>query len=209
VGRKEVTSTPSVLSRLYLIRHGETARSLSGQHTGRTDIPLTEQGEQDARKLAERLHVVRFSRVFTSPLQRARRTCELAGLGEVAEIEPDLTEWDYGDYEGQFSLDTRKKRPDWNLFRDGGPRGESPAQVSERADRLIARVRTLGDNIALFSHGQFGRALAARWIGLGVGQAQHFLLHTASLSILGYEHNLAEEAAIVLWNATSNDLSIY
>jgi broad specificity phosphatase PhoE len=209
VGRKEVTSTPSVLSRLYLIRHGETARSLSGQHTGRTDIPLTEQGEQDARKLAERLHVVRFSRVFTSPLQRARRTCELAGLGEVAEIEPDLTEWDYGDYEGQFSLDTRKKRPDWNLFRDGGPRGESPAQVSERADRLIARVRTLGDNIALFSHGQFGRALAARWIGLGVGQAQHFVLHTASLSILGYEHNLAEEAAIVLWNATSNDLSIY
>jgi broad specificity phosphatase PhoE len=200
---------PSVLSRLYLIRHGETARSLSGQHTGRTDIPLTEQGEQDARKLAERLHVVRFSRVFTSPLQRARRTCELAGLGEVAEIEPDLTEWDYGDYEGQFSLDTRKKRPDWNLFRDGGPRGESPAQVSERADRLIARVRTLGDNIALFSHGQFGRALAARWIGLGVGQAQHFVLHTASLSILGYEHNLAEEAAIVLWNATSNDLSIY
>jgi broad specificity phosphatase PhoE len=200
---------PSVLSRLYLIRHGETARSLSGQHTGRTDIPLTEQGEQDARKLAERLHVVRFSRVFTSPLQRARRTCELAGLGEVAEIEPDLTEWDYGDYEGQFSLDTRKKRPDWNLFRDGGPRGESPAQVSERADRLIARVRTLGDNIALFSHGQFGRALAAQGIGLGVGQAQHFVLHTASLSILGYEHNLAEEAAIVLWNATSNDLSIY
>jgi broad specificity phosphatase PhoE len=198
---------PSVLSRLYLIRHGETAWSLSGQHTGRTDIPLTEQGEQDARKLAERLHVVRFSRVFTSPLQRARRTCELAGLGEVAEIEPDLTEWNYGDYEGQFSLDTRKKWPDWNLFRDGGPRGESPAQVSERADRLIGRVRTLGDNIALFSHGQFGRALAARWIGLGVGQAQHFLLHTASLSILGYEHNLAEEAAIVLWNATSNDIS--
>jgi broad specificity phosphatase PhoE len=209
VGRKEVTSMPGVLSRLYLIRHGETAWSLSGQHTGRTNIPLTEQGEQDARELAERLHVVRFSRVFTSPLQRARRTCELAGLGEVAEIEPDLTEWDYGDYEGQFSLDTRKKRPDWNLFRDGGPRGESPAQVSERADRLIARVRTLGDNIALFSHGQFGRALAARWIGLGVGQAQHFVLHTASLSILGYEHNLAEEAAIVLWNATSNDLSTY
>ena len=196
---------PSVLSRLYLIRHGETAWSLSGQHTGRTDIPLTEQGEQDARKLAERLHVVRFSRVFTSPLQRARRTCELAGLDEVAESEPDLTEWDYGDYEGQFSLETRKKRPDWNLFRDGGPRGESPAQVSERADRLIGRVRTLGDNIALFSHGQFGRALAARWIGFPVSQAQHFLLSTASLSILGYEHNLAE-AAIVLWNAVSNEI---
>lgn len=209
MGRKEVTSRPSVLSRLYLIRHGETAWSLSGQHTGRTDIPLTDQGEQDVRKLAERLRAVKFSRVFTSPLQRSRRTCELAGLDEVAEIEPDLTEWDYGDYEGQFSLDTRKKRPDWNLFRDGGPRGESPTQVSERADRLIARLRTLEGNIAIFSHGQFGRALAARWIGLGVGQAQHFLLSTASLSILGYEHNLAEEAAIVLWNATSNDISTY
>jgi len=203
-----VTRTQGELARLFLIRHGETAWSLSGQHTGRTDIPLTEQGELGARKLAERLHAVKFSRVFASPLQRARRTCELAGLGEVAEIEPDLTEWDYGDYEGQFSLDTRKKRPDWNLFRDGGPRGESPAQVSERVDRLIARVRTLEGNIAMFSHGQFGRVLAARWIGLGVGQAQHFLLHTASLSILGYEHNLADEAAIVLWNATSNNISI-
>ena len=198
---------PSALSHLYVIRHGETAWSLSGQHTGRTDIPLTEHGEQDARKLAERLRAVKFSRVFTSPLQRARRTCELAGLGEVAEIEPDLVEWDYGDYEGQFSLDTRKKRPDWNLFRDGGPHGESPAQVSERADRLIARVRTLEGNIAIFSHGQFGRALAARWIGLPVGQAQHFLLSTASLSILGYEHNLAEEPAIVLWNAIPSEFS--
>jgi probable phosphoglycerate mutase len=145
--------------------------------------------------------------VFTSPLQRARRTCELAGLNETAEIEPDLTEWDYGDYEGQLSLDTRKSRPDWNLFRDGGPRGESPAQISERADRLIARLRTLGGNIAMFSHGQFLRALAARWIGLPVGQAQHFVLSTASLSILGYEHNLAEEAAIVLWNSDSDDIS--
>jgi broad specificity phosphatase PhoE len=128
-------------------------------------------------------------------------------LSEVAEIEPDLTEWDYGDYEGQHSLDTRKSRPDWNLFRDGGPRGESPAQVSERADRLIARLRALGGDIAIFSHGQFLRALSARWIGLPVGQAQHFLLSTASLSVLGYEHNLAEEAAIVMWNAGSNDIS--
>jgi probable phosphoglycerate mutase len=115
---------PDVLARLYFIRHGETAWSLSGQHTGRTDIALTEQGEQDARKLAERLGAVKFSRVFTSPLQRARRTCELAGLDEVAEIEPDLVEWDYGDYEGQFSRDTHKKQPDWNVFRDGGPHGE-------------------------------------------------------------------------------------
>ena len=205
-GAKQVIGMP-MLQRLYLVRHGETAWSLSGQHTGRTDIPLTEQGEQDARKLAERLHAVRFSRVFTSPLQRARRTCELTGLNEVAEIEPDLAEWDYGDYEGQRPVDIRKGRPDWNLFRDGCPRGESPAQVSERADRLIARLRTLEGNIAIFSHGHFGRVLAARWIGLRVRQAQHFLLSTASLSVLGYGHNLAEKSAIVLWNAISNDIS--
>ncbi|CAN0384169.1 unnamed protein product [Phaeothamnion confervicola] len=197
----------SVLAQLYLVRHGETAWSLSGRHTGRTDIPLTEQGEQEARKLAGRLRVVRFSGVFTSPLQRTRRTCELAGLAEVAKIEPDLTEWDYGDYEGRFSLDTRNKRPDWNLFRDGCPRGETPAQVSERADRLIARFRSLEGNIAIFTHAQVGRVLAARWIGLPVGQAQHFVLSTASLSVLGYEHNLADESAIVLWNAVSNEIS--
>jgi broad specificity phosphatase PhoE len=203
VGRKDVTDLPSLLSRLYLMRHGETAWSLSGQHTGRTDIPLTEQGEQDARGLAERLHAVEFSHVFTSPLQRARRTCELAGLGKVAEIEPDLVEWDYGDYEGQRPVDIRKARPDWNVFRDGCPGGESPSQVSERSDRLIARLRALEGNIAIFSHGHFGRVLAARWIGLQIRQAQHFLLGTASVSILGYEHNLAEAPAIVLWNGAS------
>ena len=195
-----------MLARLYLSRHGETAWSLSGQHTGRTDVPLTDKGEQDARDLAERLRAARFSRVFTSPRQRARRTCELVGLDAVAEIEPDLAEWDYGDYEGQRSAEIRKGRPDWNLFRDGCPRGESPAQISERADRVIARLRALEGNIAIFSHGHFGRVLAARWIGLPVGQAQHFLLSTASLSILGYEHNLAEESAIVLWNAVSNQM---
>jgi broad specificity phosphatase PhoE len=163
-----------------------------------TDIPLTEQGERDARKLAERLGAVKFSCVFTSPLQRARRTVELARLGDIAEIEPDLAEWGYGDYEGQRPVDIRKARPDWNVFRDGCPRGETPTQVSERADRLIARLRTLEGNIALFSHG--------RWIGLPVGQAQHFLSSTASLSILGYEHNLATESAIVLWNAVSNNI---
>jgi broad specificity phosphatase PhoE len=207
VGRKEVISVPEMLPCLYLIRHGETVWSLSGQHTGRTDIPLTEQGEQNARKLAKRLGAVRFSRVFTSPLQRARRTCELAGLGDGAEIEPDLTEWDYGDYEGQLPIDIRNGRPGWNLFRDGCPRGESPAQISDRADGLIARLRTFGGNIAIFSHGSFGRALAARWIGLPVRQAQHFLLRPASLSILGYEHNLPEDSAIVLWNAVPNDIS--
>ena len=195
-----------VLSRLYLIRHGETAWSLSGQHTGRTDIPLIEQGEQDARKLAKRLHAVSFSRVFTSPLRRARRTCELAGLDDSAEIEPDLAEWDYGDYEGQRLVEIRNGRSGWNLYRDGCPRGESPAQVSERADRLIARLRTMGGNIAVFTHGSFGRVLGVRWIGLPVMQAQHFLLGTASVSVLGYGHNLAEDPAIVLWNAVSNDI---
>jgi broad specificity phosphatase PhoE len=202
-----VIGMPAQLLRLHLIRHGETAWSLSGQHTGSTDIPLTEQGEQDARKWAEPLRAVEFSRVFTSPLQRARRTCELAGLGDAAEIEPNLAEWNYGAYEGQRPVDIRKARPDWNIFRDGCPRGESAAQVSERADRLIARLRALGGNIAIFSHGQFGRVLGARWIGLRVRQAQRLLLGTASLSILGFEHNLAEEPAIVLWNAASKDFS--
>ena len=186
---------------LYLIRHGETAWSISGQHTGRTDIPLTAQGEQDARALAEALRAVRFSRVFTSPRQRARRTCELVGLDAATEIEPGLVEWDYGDYEGQRSVDIRKRRPDWNLFRDGCPHGELPADVSDRADRLITQLRALQGNIAVFSHGHFGRVLAARWIGLPVSQAQHFLLSTASVSILGYEQNSTEESAIVLWNA--------
>ena len=193
----------AMLQRLYLVRHGETAWSLSGQHTGRTDIPLTQQGERDARELAERLRGVSFSRVFTSPLKRARRTCELAAFNMVAEVEPDLAEWDYGDYEGKRGEDVRKGRPDWNVFRDGCPNGESPAQVSKRADRLIARLRTLEGDLAIFSHGHFGRVLAARWIGLPLEQAQHFLLNTASLSILGYGHNLADEPAIILWNAVS------
>ena len=205
MGRKEVNGISSFLSHLYLMRHGETAWSLSGQHTGRTDIPLIEQGEQDARKLAERLRAVKFSRVFTSPLQRARRTCELAGLGDLAEIEPDLVEWDYGDYEGLRPVDIRKAQPDWNVFQDGCPGGEAPGQISARADRLITRLRTLEGNIALFSHGHFGRVLAARWIGLEIRQAQALLLSTASISILGYEHNVAEVPAIVLWNAVSKD----
>ena len=189
--------------RIYLIRHGETEWSLSGQYTSRTDIPLTEQGEQDARKLGERLRDLNFSQVFSSPRQRARRTCELTGLAQVAEIEPDLAEWDYGDYEGKRSADILPTRPDWNLFRDGCPRGETPAQISDRADRLIVRLRVLDGNVALFSHGHFGRVLAARWIGLPVSEAQRFLLDTASLNILGYEHNLAESPVIALWNSSS------
>jgi len=199
--RKQVSDRQKMLPRIYLIRHGETEWSLSSRHTGRTDIPLTEQGEQDARKLAERLRDLRFSQVFTSPRQRARRTCELAGLGPVAKIEPNLAEWDYGNYEGQHSVDIRKGRPDWNLFRDGCPRGETPAQISDRADRLIARLRVLDGNIALFSHGHFGCVLAARWIGLPVIEGQHFLLGTASLSILGCEPSHPEVPVIELWNS--------
>lgn len=202
--RDQIICRQNMLPRIHLIRHGETEWSLSGQHTGRTDIPLTARGEDAARKLGQRLRDIQFTRVLTSPRLRAQRTCELVGLGAVAEVEPDLTEWDYGDYEGQRSADILQARPDWNLFRDGCPRGETPAQVSERADRLIARLRTMQGNIAIFSHGHFGRVLAARWIGLPVRQAEHFLLSTASLSILGYEHDLAKEPAIVLWNAVSN-----
>ncbi len=196
-----MTDRKRMLPLVYYIRHGETAWSLSGQHTGRTDLPLTEHGEEEARKLADRFSAVDFARVFTSPLQRARRTSEFAGLGAAAKVEADAVEWDYGDYEGQRPADIRKERPDWNIFRDGCPQGESPDQVSARADQLISRLRKLEGNVALFSHGQFGRVLAARWIGMPVGQAQHFLLRTASLSILGFEHDRAEVPAIILWNA--------
>jgi broad specificity phosphatase PhoE len=164
---RQARSPMPMLQRLYLVRHGETAWSLSGQHTGRTDIPLTERGEQDARTLADRLHGVSFNRVFTSPLQRARRSTELAALNRPAEIDPDLAEWDYGDYEGLRTGEIRGRKPDWNIFRDGCSRGESATQVSLRADRVIARLRNLEGDIAIFSHGHFGRALAARWIGLG------------------------------------------
>ncbi len=189
-------TSKSMPLRLYLIRHGETEWTISGQHTGRTDIPLTAHGEDEARELAPRIRDIPFAHVLTSPRERARRTCELLGLGDVAEIELDLVEWDYGDYEGQRSADIREGRPSWNLFRDGSPRGEAPAQISARADRLIARVRGLDGNVALFSHGHFGRVLAARWIGLSVEQAQHLLLSTASLSVLCYEHDRTCHPAI-------------
>src|ERR1017187_1779148 len=196
-----------MLPQVYLVRHGATSWSSEGRHTGRTEIPLTVQGERNARGLAARLGAVAYTNVFTSPRLRARRTCELAGLGGAAEIDPYLAEWDYGGYEGMNSADVLKSRPDWNLFRDGCPGGESPAQVSGRADRLIARLRRLEGNVALFSHGHFGRVLGARWIGLPVGDAALFLLDPASLSILGYEHGNPSAPAFALWNGRAQDHS--
>ena len=183
-----------------MARHGETAWSLSGQHTGLTDLPLTPNGERNARRLGERLKGMTFKRVFTSPLQRAARTCVLAGFGSVAEVDRDLVEWDYGQYEGLRSDEILAKRPDWQLFRDGAPGGESPAQVGERADRVVQRVRAVQGNVLLFSSGHFIRALAARWLGLNPASAgKYFVLSTASLSALGYEHNLSQPV-IRLWN---------
>ena len=194
-------------SRLFLIRHGETEWSLSGQYTGRTDLPLTAHGEAAARKVGERLENVSFAHVLTSPLQRARQTCALAALKPAPEIEPDLIEWDHGDYEGRMPAEIREEQPEWNLFRDGAPNGEMPAQISERVDRLITYLRTLDGNVALFSHGHLCRVLAARWIGISVGQSERLLLSTASISILSYEHECSDQPAIELWNSEANEFS--
>jgi broad specificity phosphatase PhoE len=189
-----------MVSSVYLGRHGETDWSRSGRHTGRTEIPLSAQGELNARRLASALAPVNFSHVLTSPRQRARRTCELAGVGAGAVSDPDLAEWDYGDYEGLTSAEILKERPGWELFRDGCPGGETPPQVAARADRLIARVRSMQGNVALFSHGHFGRALAVRWAGLPVGDGERLLLDTASLGILSYEHANPAAPVIARWN---------
>jgi broad specificity phosphatase PhoE len=186
---------------IYLARHGETAWSLSGQHTGLTDLPLTPRGECNARRLGERLKGPEFACVLTSPLQRARRTCELAGFASTAEVDPDLVEWNYGQYEGLRTADIHVTRPDWEMFRDGFPGGESFGQIGERADRVAGRVRSIDGAVLLFSSGHFLRVLAARWLGLKPQDARHFLLDTASLSTLTYEHN-PSQPAIGLWNDT-------
>lgn len=183
---------------IYLARHGETAWSLSGQHTGTTDLPLTPRGEENARLLGELLRGRQFARVYASSLQRARRTCELAGFGGAAEIDPDLVEWNYGDYEGRKTVEIRADRPDWQLFRDGCPGGESPQQIGDRADRVIARVRGVSGDVLIFSSGHFLRVLAARWLGLEAGAGRYLLLSTGSLSVLGYEHQ--HDPVIRLWN---------
>ena len=187
---------------VYLARHGETAWTISGQHTGLTDLPLTERGERTARRLGERLKGLRFSLVLTSPLQRAARTCELAGFKPVAELEKGLVEWDYGQYEGRTTAEIRAERPDWELFRDGCPGGESPQQVSVRADRIVRRLHAVPGNILLFTSGHFLRVLATRWLGLEpTVNCKFFMLSTASLSALGYEHDRSRPV-IRLWNET-------
>ncbi len=188
--------------RLYLIRHGETEWTQSGQHTGTSDIPLTANGEVQASALAPWLRDIPFTRVFCSPRQRARRTCELAGLGSSAVTEPDLAEWDYGEYEGVRSADIRKTRPDWTIWRDGCPGGEAPEQMSARADRLIGRLDALDGDIALFSHGHFTSSFATRWIQLPIAEGRHLPMGVASLSRLGYDHGHPEIRVIALWNAS-------
>jgi broad specificity phosphatase PhoE len=190
-----------ILPVIYLARHGETAWSLTGQHTGLTDLPLTERGEQNARRLGERLVRLTFAKVFTSPLQRAARTCELAGFGAAAEIDRDLVEWNYGDYEGRRTVEIHKERPDWQLFRDGCPGGELPDHVGARADRVVSRVRAINGDVLIFSSGHFLRVLAARWLGLEPAAGKFFMLNTASLSALGYENSLSQPV-IRLWNDT-------
>jgi broad specificity phosphatase PhoE len=188
-----------VWPQVWLARHGETAWSLTGQHTGRADIPLTERGELDAKALGERLRGETFAAVFTSPLKRATRTAELAGFGGVAIADPDLMEWNYGAYEGRTLAQIRVERPGWDLFRDGCPGGESLADLGARADRVIERLRALKGDALLFAHGHLLRFVGARWLGLEPDRARSFHLATASLSILGYEHTL-ERAVIRLWN---------
>jgi broad specificity phosphatase PhoE len=196
-----MTGTNSGLPKVYLIRHGETKWSLAHRHTSFTDLPLTSRGEQNARRLRGRLEDIEFAVVLTSPLQRARRTCELAGFGKVAAVDPDLTEWNYGKYEGRRSAEIRKERPNWNLFRDGCPGGETAKQVSARADRVIARLRAVHGNALLFAHRHFLSVFAVRWVGLSVARGGSLFLSEASVSILGYDHRL-QEPVIRLWNDT-------
>jgi len=187
---------------VYLARHGETAWTISGQHTGLTDLPLTERGERTAGRLGDRLKGLTFSLVLTSPLKRAERTCELAGFKPVAEVDKDLVEWDYGQYEGRRTAEIRAERPDWELFRDGCPGGESPQQVSVRADRIVSRIRAVTGNALIFTSGHFLRVLATRWLGLEPSvNCKYFMLSTASLSALGYEHDRSRPV-IRLWNET-------
>ena len=200
--REQLSWIGQMSLRLFVMRHGETAWSRSGQHTGRADIPLTEHGEHEARQLGTRIRDIKFAHVLTSPLQRAKHTCTLAGQSTDATTEPDLVEWDNGDYEGQTPQQILAINPGWNLFRDGCPGGECPSAVVERVDRLVRSLRSMDGDIALFTHGHLGRVLAARWLGLPVESAEHFLFGTAALSVLAYLRDQVEVPVIALWNSS-------
>jgi broad specificity phosphatase PhoE len=193
-----------MVDQVFLIRHGETPWSLSGQHTGNTDMALTERGQRQAVQLGERLRSQQFSAVFTSPLQRARRTCELAGFGGSAQIDEGLREWNYGEYEGLTSVQIRARRANWEVFRDGCPGGESPQQMQARVDGVVARLRALTGTVAVFSHGHCLRSLAVRWIELPILNGRNFALAAGAVSRLGYEHHRLEEPSIHLWNAATD-----
>lgn len=190
---------PTPLPQIYLVRHGETAWAVSGRHTGRSEIDLTPRGEEAAKLLAGRLKGLAADAVWSSPSLRARRTCELAGFTSNVSMKPDLHEWDYGQYEGVTTKEIQQTTPDWRLFRDGAPGGENANQVGERADRIIAEIRRSGASTLIFSSSHFLRVLAARWLGLSPDRGNSFVLGTASVSILGYEHDL-QEPVIRAWN---------
>jgi probable phosphoglycerate mutase len=184
---------------IYLVRHGGTAWTATGQHTGRTDLPLTPDGECEARRLVDRLKGIKFVKVFTSPLQRAARTCELAGFGASAQLDGDLVEWNYGTYDGRTSAQIRDQRPDWDLFRDGCPGGESAADIAARANRFVHRLRQMDGNVLIFSHSHFLRVLAACWLGLDASAGRYLFLETTAVSIVGYEHG-RHDPVIRMWN---------
>jgi probable phosphoglycerate mutase len=198
------TTAPHDLPRLFLVRHGDTEWTDTRRHTGRTDVPLNSRGEERARQLGALLQRETFTRVFTSPLVRARRTCELAGYGDRAVVEPALVEWDYGDYEGRTTADIQRRHPGWNLFRDGAPGGETIARVAARADAFLSRVRAAGGNVLAFSSGHTIRVIAARWLGLPPDAARLIYTATASIGVLGYEHDLSEPV-VLLWNSAAPD----
>lgn len=195
------------MSEIYLVRHGETEWSRDGRHTGRTDVPLTARGEAEARSMVPRLAGLEFDLVLTSPLCRARETCRLAGFGDRAQQDEALREWDYGDFEGLTSDEIRSRQSGWDVFRHGCPGGEAVPDAAARADDVVERLAAVEGRVLVFGHGHFSRAVAVRWIGLGLGWGRHLKLDTASLSVLGHEGSLGQPA-IVLWNDDSHTVTL-
>ncbi len=202
MGAPRISASPSSRAprqQVVLVRHGETEWTLDGRHTGRSDIPLTAHGRHEAEHLARRLEGWRFAAVMTSPLQRAAETCRLAGFSRGARVNDDLAEWDYGKYDGLTSAQIRASQPDWDLWREGGPGGETPEQVGKRADRVVAEVLKADGSVLLFAHGHMLRVLAARWLEQSPREGRRLAMSPAAISILGYEH---QNRVITLWNDT-------